>query len=67
MKLTINVCLVFHVGPIGTQNQDLRPLPDLFRQCESNGSLRIGKRAFVENHIFRSKHYCLNLREISVS
>ena len=31
MKLIVKVCLVLHVGLAGTQNQALRPLPDLFR------------------------------------
>ena len=43
MKLIVKLYLVLHAGPIETQNQDLRPLPDLFRHHESNVSLRFGK------------------------
>ena len=67
MKLIVKTCIVFHVGPIRTRNQDLRLLSDSFRRHESNGSLRFDKRAYVENHIFRGKLYCLDLREISIT
>ena len=66
MKLTIKVCLVLLVRPIGTRNQDLRALTDSFQHNEFNGNLRSGKQAFVENHIFRGKLYYLNLHEILV-
>ena len=67
MKLIVKICLILGVWPTGTQNQDPRPLLGLFRCHKSNGNFRIGKRAFVENHIFQGKHYCLDLRETSVT
>ena len=67
VKLTIKACLILRVGPTETHNQDVRPLLDSFRHHESNSSLRIDKRAFIENHIFCGKRYCLVLREISIS
>ena len=63
-ELRVKICLVLCAGPTGTQNQDPRPLS---KPYESNSGLRIGKRAYIENHIFQCKHYCLNLHEISVS
>ena len=47
--------LVLRAGPIGTQNQKMRPLMDLFQRHERNDDLRILKRAPVRNHIFRGK------------
>ena len=58
-----NLCLVLRVRPIGTQNQELRPLLDSLHRHESNGSLRFGKQAFIENHIFRGNPNCLDLSE----
>ena len=63
-KLTVKVLPCFACKPIGTPNQDPRPLLDSFQCHESNDGLRFGKRAPVENHIFRSKLNCLYLREI---
>ena len=67
MKLTVKVCIILHVGPTNAQNQDLRPLPDLFQCHEYNNGLRIGKQAFVEDRIFQGKHYYLDLREILIT
>ena len=67
MKLIIKVRIILHAEPTETQNQDLRPLLDLFRYNESNGGLRIGKRVSVENYIFQGKHYYLSLREFLIS
>ena len=67
MKLTIKVCFILCAGPTETQNQDLRPFLESFQWHESNGDLKIRKRAFIDNRVFRGKHYCLDLREISVT
>ena len=40
---------------------------DSFQLQESNDSLRILKRASVRNHIFQSKHFCLDLRETLIT
>ena len=58
---------VLCAGPTGTQNQNLRPIPDSFRYHKSNGSLRVNKRAFVENRIFRGNYYCLDLHEFYIT
>ena len=52
--------------PIGTWNQNPRPLLDSFQYYESNDNLRIGKWVFIENHIFRDNHYYLGLCKISI-
>ena len=44
--------LVLRAGPTRTRNLKLRPLSDLFRCHEFNGGLRIGKKTFIENHVF---------------
>ena len=49
--------LVLRARPIGTQNQKLRPSTDSSRCHEFNGGLRILKRAFVRNHVFRNKSF----------
>ena len=54
--------LVLHAGPIGTRNQNSRPLPDLF-QCRG---LRFAKRATIGKLIFRSKLLCTILRAMAV-
>ena len=63
----VKVCFVLRAEPTRTQNQNLRPLPDSFQCCESNGSLRIRKWDSVENCVFWDKHHCLVLHEISIS
>ena len=45
VKLIVKICLVLRANPIGTQNQDPRPLPDLFWRYKSNGILKIDKWA----------------------
>ena len=67
VKLIIKLCLILRAGPTEIWNQDPRPLSNSFRCPESNGSVRIDKRASVENHIFQDKHYCLSLCEFSIS
>ena len=67
VKLTIKICLILRVGPTGTWNQDLRPFSNSFQCYESNVGIKIGKRASIENYIFRGKPYYLDLREISVT
>ena len=59
-KMPIKVYLVLCSGPTETQNQNLRPLLNSFWGHKSNGSLRIGKQASIEKHIFWGKHYYLN-------
>ena len=49
----LKVFLVLCGGPTGTWNQNLRPLLDSFQCHESNGGLKIDKRASFENHVFR--------------
>ena len=48
----LKFCLVLHVRPTETWNQDPKLLPNLFSYHESNDDLRISKQAFVENWIF---------------
>ena len=68
MKNVSLIYLVLHIGLlIGTRNQELRPLPNLFQCHESNGGIRISKRASVRNHVSRGKLNCLDLREFSIT
>ena len=67
VKLKVKLCLILCASPTGTRNQDLRLLTDSFWHHESNGGLRFGKWASVENYIFRGKPYYLNLHEISIT
>ena len=67
LNLIIKVCIVLCARPTESQNQDLRPLSDLFWRHKSNRGLRIGKRTSVENRIFWGKHYYLDLLEISTT
>ena len=43
VKNAIKICLVLRVRPTKSQNQNLRPLPNLFQFRKSNENLRIGK------------------------
>ena len=62
-----NLCLVLRVRPTGTWNQELRPLSNLFRCHEFNGSLRISKRDSVRNHVFQGKLFLLDLCETLIT
>ena len=46
VKLMVKLCLVLHARPTGTQNQDPKPLSDLFWCHKSNSSLRIWQTNF---------------------
>ena len=51
-EIDFKVYFILCIGSTETQNQDLRPLSDSFRDHKSKYNLRIGKQAFVENRIF---------------
>ena len=66
-KLSVYICIVLHAGPTETRNQKSRPLLGLFRPHKSNGGLRFGKRASIENFgFFQGKPDFLKFREIAI-
>ena len=64
-QITIN-CLVLCAGLTKTRNKKLRPLSDLLKRHEFNGSLKFSKWSTVKKHFFRGNHHYTIFLVISV-